>query len=329
MWAMPSSFFCAAMISSLNMGVRMMLHNNRSGNTRVLDSSPVRWRTTVAGPMATPACDCMADHSGSTARWLGALTTLTQRRLGTSCTRGTGQRKGRSGGDNFGMAAWFRAANGKDTAASPAGRNEWRGSYNSVILGATTATGLQWHNDRWLSEQRRQQCELSSMEDGGSTTIIGGGGWRLRTGALWIGRWFLYHASAATASATPLSQWEHGAGRHCGWLVGHARQHFLKFNKPKIGSQSGKNSWKGNKDLEKYMGIEDPIWNNFCYCSFLKISMDFEWNRRFCFKFELPKNGPLRLIVTLGQLHHSSNFDKELPMVIYKFFSLIWLTCTA
>jgi hypothetical protein len=41
MWVMPLSFFYAAMISSLNMGVRVMLYNDRSDNTWVLDSSPI------------------------------------------------------------------------------------------------------------------------------------------------------------------------------------------------------------------------------------------------------------------------------------------------
>jgi hypothetical protein len=39
---MPSSFFHAALISSLMGGVRVMLNKDRSGNTRVLDSSPVK-----------------------------------------------------------------------------------------------------------------------------------------------------------------------------------------------------------------------------------------------------------------------------------------------
>jgi hypothetical protein len=38
---MPSSFLCAAMISPLKTGVRVMLYNDKSGNTRVLDSYPV------------------------------------------------------------------------------------------------------------------------------------------------------------------------------------------------------------------------------------------------------------------------------------------------
>jgi hypothetical protein len=45
MWDMPSSFFYETMISSLNMGVRVMLNNDRSGNIRVLDFFLVR-RTT-------------------------------------------------------------------------------------------------------------------------------------------------------------------------------------------------------------------------------------------------------------------------------------------
>jgi hypothetical protein len=36
------SFFCAAFISSLKVGVRVMLNKDRSGNTRLLDSSPVK-----------------------------------------------------------------------------------------------------------------------------------------------------------------------------------------------------------------------------------------------------------------------------------------------
>jgi hypothetical protein len=45
MWAMPSSFFYTAMISSLNMGVRVMLYSDRSDNTQMLNSSPIRGTT--------------------------------------------------------------------------------------------------------------------------------------------------------------------------------------------------------------------------------------------------------------------------------------------
>jgi hypothetical protein len=38
---MPSSPFCVAMISFFNVGVRVMLNNDKSDNTQVLDSSPV------------------------------------------------------------------------------------------------------------------------------------------------------------------------------------------------------------------------------------------------------------------------------------------------
>jgi hypothetical protein len=41
---MHSSFFYVAMISSLNMGVRVMLNNDRFSNTQVLNSSLV-WCT--------------------------------------------------------------------------------------------------------------------------------------------------------------------------------------------------------------------------------------------------------------------------------------------
>jgi hypothetical protein len=41
-WPMPSSFFGAAYISSLKVGVRVMLNKDRSGNIRVLDSSLVK-----------------------------------------------------------------------------------------------------------------------------------------------------------------------------------------------------------------------------------------------------------------------------------------------
>jgi hypothetical protein len=44
-WDMTSSFFYTAMVSSLNMGVKVMWCSDRSGNTWVLDSSLVR-RTT-------------------------------------------------------------------------------------------------------------------------------------------------------------------------------------------------------------------------------------------------------------------------------------------
>jgi hypothetical protein len=37
----PSLFFRASMISSLNIGVRVMLSNDKSGNMQVLDSSPI------------------------------------------------------------------------------------------------------------------------------------------------------------------------------------------------------------------------------------------------------------------------------------------------
>jgi hypothetical protein len=40
--AIPSSFFYVVMISSLSSGVRVMLCNDKSGSTQVLDSSPVR-----------------------------------------------------------------------------------------------------------------------------------------------------------------------------------------------------------------------------------------------------------------------------------------------
>jgi hypothetical protein len=42
---MPSSFLCSAMISPLKTGVRVMLYNDKSYNTWVLDSSPVRCTT--------------------------------------------------------------------------------------------------------------------------------------------------------------------------------------------------------------------------------------------------------------------------------------------
>jgi hypothetical protein len=42
MWPMPSSFFCTVMISLFKMGVRVILNDDKSGNTRVMDSSPVR-----------------------------------------------------------------------------------------------------------------------------------------------------------------------------------------------------------------------------------------------------------------------------------------------
>jgi hypothetical protein len=38
---MPISRFCVAMISLLKVGVRVMLNNDKSGNTQVLDSSLV------------------------------------------------------------------------------------------------------------------------------------------------------------------------------------------------------------------------------------------------------------------------------------------------
>jgi hypothetical protein len=41
MWAIPASFFWEAMISPLKVGVRVMLNNDKSDNTRVLDSSPI------------------------------------------------------------------------------------------------------------------------------------------------------------------------------------------------------------------------------------------------------------------------------------------------
>jgi hypothetical protein len=40
--AIPSSFFYAAMISSLNRVVTVMLCSDKSGNTQMLDSSPVK-----------------------------------------------------------------------------------------------------------------------------------------------------------------------------------------------------------------------------------------------------------------------------------------------
>jgi hypothetical protein len=45
MCPMPLSHFCAAMISPLKVGVRVMLNNDKSGNTQVLDSSPIEYTT--------------------------------------------------------------------------------------------------------------------------------------------------------------------------------------------------------------------------------------------------------------------------------------------
>jgi hypothetical protein len=44
-WPMPSSFICTAMISPLKVGVRVILNNDKSGHTWVLDSSPLTCTT--------------------------------------------------------------------------------------------------------------------------------------------------------------------------------------------------------------------------------------------------------------------------------------------